>query len=299
MPAVAVALLPNAGLANKLFVWAKAEVFAHLNNLSAQSVGWTYPKIGPMLRGERSMRMYGRFFDTSPGRALLTLSSGRFRCRLFFEPSCTSLIEIDPKSVYLFRKVPHWSNYFGDIRDHRDFVRARLLSIVRKEYIAELDETESPVVAMHVRRGDFRALQLGEDFRRVGGVRTPNAYFAGIVHSLRAAAGFEVPITIFSDGTDAELSFLLRLPAVSRAKPLDDISELLLMSRAQVIVTSAGSTYGEWAAYLSNATVLRHPDHIHAPIRSTSHDGRQWEGPPPKTEADWQALWRQTISPMH
>jgi hypothetical protein len=297
MSAVVVALLPNAGLGNKLFVWAKAQLFAHLNNLPLQTVGWTYPKIGPILRGERSTRMYGRLFDTSPGRALLSLGQGYLRSRLIHEPSCTTPAEIDPKAVYLFRKLPHWSNAFGDVRDHRELIRARLQSIVRKECVAELDEAESPVVAIHVRRGDFRVLEPDEDFRQVGGVRTPDAYFAGIVHGLRTAAGFEVPVTVFSDGSDAELSCLLRLPAVARARPLNDISALLLMSRAQVIAISAGSTYGEWAAYLSNAIVLRHPHHIHAPIRPTCPNGRLYEGPSPETNAGWQDLWRHTIAP--
>src|SRR5262245_58768639 len=59
MKSVVLALLPNAGLGNKLFVWAKAGVFAHLNRLNSMVIGWTYPKIGPLLRGERSLRMYG------------------------------------------------------------------------------------------------------------------------------------------------------------------------------------------------------------------------------------------------
>ena len=294
---IVVAFLPNAGLANKLFVWAKAEIFAHLNNLPVRVFGWTYPKIGPMRRDERSERMYGRFFDTSPGHALLSLSYGGLWGGLVDEPSCTQLVETSPKAVYLFRKVPHWSNYFGDIRNHRDLICSRLLSIVRKKYVFELDAADTPVVAMHVRRGDFRALEAGEDFRRVGGVRTRDAYFASIVHGLRSAAGNEVPITIFSDGHDAELSFLLRLPAVARAKPLNDVSQLLLMSRAPVIVTSAGSTYGEWAAYLSDAIVLRHPHHIHAPIRPTSADGRLYEVPSPETSGGWQDLWQRTIAP--
>ena len=291
MTACVVARLPNAGLANKLFVWAKAQVFAKLNGLRAQTLGWSYPKIGPLLRGERSARMYARFFDTSSGPALLAIGYGRLRGAVVVEPSCTRLAEIDPASVYLFQKVPHWSDYFADIREHREFVRARLLSMVKKRYLAEFDQAKRPVIAIHVRRGDFRPLKPGEDFRRVGLVRTPDAYFEEIVQELRAAAGYEAPITVFSDGTDAELSFLLTLPAVARAKTSSDFAELLLMSRAQVIVTSAGSTFGEWASYSvrrdSRPTSPPHPRaHPSAPRagaatlrRPASADERGLEGP--------------------
>ena len=73
-----VAVLPNAGLANKLFVWAKAQVFAEVNRLPVYTIGWSYPKIGPLLRGERSMRMYARYFERSSPRALFALSRGAF-----------------------------------------------------------------------------------------------------------------------------------------------------------------------------------------------------------------------------
>ena len=63
-----VALLPTAGLGNKLFVWAKAEVFAMLNDMSNDTMGWTWPKIGPILRNERNLRMYGRYIRSRKGR---------------------------------------------------------------------------------------------------------------------------------------------------------------------------------------------------------------------------------------
>jgi hypothetical protein len=148
-----------------------------------------------------------------------------------------------------------------------------------------------PLVALHVRRGDFRPLAPGEDFRRVGGVRTPDNYFLEIVSGLRAAAGYQAPVTIYSDGTDEELAFLLRLPAVWRATSFNDVTDLLALSRARMIVTSSGSTYGEWAAFLSDGVVLRHPDHIHAPIRPENVRRIAYEGPPPRTADEWKAAW--------
>ena len=286
-----VAWLPNAGLANKLFVWARACVFAQLNGLPLAAVGWSYPKLGPLLRGEFSNRMYARYFQREDKVALVRLGFAIARGNTISEPPCRQLDRVEDLRTYVFRSMPHWRDLFGDIREHRDELRDALRSLVRPRFVRPADQIARPLVALHVRRGDFRPLSPGEDFQRVGGVRTPDSYFLEVVSGLRAAAGYEAPVTIYSDGTDEELAFLLRLPAVSRARGSNDITDLLALSRGKVIVTSAGSTYGEWAAFLSDGIVLRHPDHIHAPIRPEAVRQIAYEGPPPRTADEWKAAW--------
>ncbi|MEQ1517111.1 MAG: hypothetical protein ABL931_11555, partial [Usitatibacteraceae bacterium] len=212
MTANVVALLPNAGLANKLFVWAKAEVFAEHNGLTASAVGWTYPKLGPLIRGERSSRQYGRYITSSTASALGSLASGWINDRIVTEPPCERLGQIDTRSTFLFRRVPHWSDMFDGLKGQRRQIRSKLLACIREEHSTQLRGLSPPQIAIHVRRGDFRPLEPDEDFSRVGGVRTPSQYFLNIAVALRSAAGGDVPITVFSDGTDAELSFLLNMP---------------------------------------------------------------------------------------
>lgn len=295
MTAKVVALLPNAGLANKLFVWARGFVFAQLNALPLVTIGWSYPKVGPLLRGERSSRMYAQYFNGSATWALAGLALAGVGGRIIREPACRQLDRVDGVKTYLFRDLPPWRDAFADIREYRDALRQGLLSSIRRKYSQLAEASERPQVALHVRCGDFRRLSKGEDFKKVGGVRTPQDYFLGIVFGLRAAAGVVVPITVYSDGTDDDIDFLLRLPAVARAKASNDVSDLLALSRAEIIVTSAGSTFGEWAAFLSDGIVLRHPDHIHAPIRPEAVRRLAYEGPPPLTIEEWRSAlkrWR-------
>ncbi|KAB2850826.1 MAG: hypothetical protein F9K44_03655 [Hyphomicrobiaceae bacterium] len=288
-----VAVLPNAGLANKLFVWARAQVFARLNDLPVETCGWTYPKIGPVLRGELSRRMYGKYFRPGRVSTLPLLCLARCIGQIIAEPPCERLREVDGSATYLFRAMPHWSDLFVGIRDHRDMLRDLLRSTIRAEYVRLADEAAAPIIALHIRRGDFRPLAGNEDFKRVGGVRTPDEYFLEVVEGLRSAGGRDLPISIFSDGSDAELGHLLELPNVTRPKRLNDVSDLLLLSRARVIVTSAGSTFGEWAAFLSDGIVLRHPDHIHAPIRPGAVRSIAYEGAPPGSTGEWKEAWQQ------
>jgi hypothetical protein len=153
------------------------------------------------------------------------------------------------------------------------------------------------MIALHIRRGDFRALRPTENFAKVGNVRTSDAYFLSIISHLRAAAGSDIPITVFSDGKDDELRAFFDLPNVARSTASNDLLDLLLMARSRVIVTSAGSSFGDWAAYLSDAVVLRHPDHIHAPIRPGAVRERNYEGPSPSSDSEWRELWATAIAP--
>jgi hypothetical protein len=292
MPGRVLAVLPNAGLANKLFVWAKAEVFATLNDMPSDTIGWTWPKIGPLLRGERSLRMYGRHFRSRKWACSITLATGFFAGKLVIEPE-VALLPSRPgrgSQTYVFKDVPSWRDHFGDVRNHRDFIRDRLLVIIRDQYKRELDTLRPPVVAVHVRRGDFRSLRVGEDFAHVGGVRTADQYFVDLIEQIRHVSGWEVPVTVFSDGTNDEIAVLTRMSGVTRSPATSDVVDLLLMAKARIIIPSAGSAFGEWAAFLSEAAVLRHPAHIHAPIRPTPYTDLYYEGPAPAGSQDWSDL---------
>ena len=114
---------------------------------------------------------------------------------------------------------------------------------------------------------------------------------------MRECAGWTVPATLFSDGPDAELSPFLAIGNVRRAPALSDVGHLLLLSRSQVIVASAGSTFSMWAGFLSEAALILHPDHIHAPVRPTDLHDRLYEGPALRGWQDWsEPLIRQVRS---
>jgi hypothetical protein len=129
-----------------------------------------------------------------------------------------------------------------------------------------------------VRCGDFRRLERGEDFAKTGHARAPLGYFVGLIESLRKLHGAELPVTVFSDGHDEELGELLSVPGVRRAGRNAAIVDLLLLAGSKIIVPSPGSTFGYWAAFLSDAVVLHHPDHMHEPLRPEEVNRRFFEG---------------------
>lgn len=165
------------------------------------------------------------------------------------------------------------------LRDCRDLVKELIWSKLRPSLRLRVMQAPAPVVAVHIRLGDFRELKPGEEFRKVGSTRTPLDYFISTIEQIRVCHGADLPVTVFTDGYPSEIRSVLNLPAVLLATQSTPIVDLLLMSRAGLIVTSAGSTFGYWAGFLADAPVILHPDHIHAPHRPKWINERYFEGP--------------------
>ena len=285
---VSFALLPVAGLGNKLSVWAKAAVFAHQNKIPLAVAGWGWPRPRALLRGGRRERQYSRYFVprySGLGRAIASIAVMR---GIVAEPAVNEDLHLR-NAVYVFNKMPHWSDYFGAIREHRGLVRELLYSELAPATRTALETSPRPCVAIHIRCGDFRNLRPNEDFAKVGGVRTPLNYFQTLIGQIRARR-HNLPVTLFSDGTDAELAPLLALPNVTRSRARNDVLELLLMSRASLIVSAAGSTFSLWSGFLADAPLLMHSSHIHQPVRPLNVNERFYEGPATGDSSRWPAL---------
>lgn len=286
--------LPRAGLGNMLFVWARALVFAHLNNLPLYTSSWTHPKIGPLLRRERHTRLYWGYFES---REVLKSWQrlGLWRLARIDESPLEQLSRLQDHTLYVFSTIPHWDDYFVGLKPHRELIRERLLGMVSAKTRRRLASQARPCIAVHVRMGDFRALRTNEDFADVGHVRTPLAYFTDLIEGIRLVAGKELPATVFSDGKDEELAPLLAVPGVQRAERNPDIVDLLLMAQSQLIICSAGSTFGYWAGFLADAPLLLHPDHIHQPLRPGNVNTQFFEGGVTSVVAQWPELFRANI----
>src|SRR5439155_12750333 len=87
--------------------------------------------------------------------------------------------------AFIFRRMPHWGEYFTELHSFRRFLRQRLLDSIRPDILQSVNQLPAPLISVHVRRGDFRHLGEGEEFAKVGGVRTPTDYFSGIIRNLR------------------------------------------------------------------------------------------------------------------
>jgi hypothetical protein len=279
--------LPNAGLGNKLLVWAKAYVFSRLNQVPLHVSGWSRLHLAPMLHGD--FRFYWNYFQPSREAGRATLHAGR-GWKVIAEPPVGP---IDPgrEVIYEYSTVPSWKDFFGDIRAHRTEVRKALMAMLTPARMKELGRQHAPAIAVHVRMGDFLKLKPGQRFDQVGNTRTPLEYFRNLIGSMQRIHGSVLPVEILSDGRKEELGELLDLPNVSLAPKRTAIVDILTMSRSRILICSAGSTFSYWAGFLGDCALVLHPDHMHAPVRPEEVNRNYYEGPLAGSPESWPRLF--------
>jgi hypothetical protein len=292
-PAYCHARLPNAGLGNKLFVWAKAYMFSRLNGIPLRVTGWLKFQKSSVLHG-LDLRIYWNYFKRVDEAGWRT---HRYAARHYCTTSepAVERREIEAGVVYEYSKVPHWSNFFGDIREHRSQVRDALMEMLTDARLRELSRHRPPAIAAHVRMGDFNKLRLGEDFAKVGNVRTPLTYFRELIENIRKQHCTCLPVEIMTDGKARDLGELLELPNVLIAPSRSTIVDMLMMSRSRILLCSAGSTFSYWAGFLGNCALIMHPDHIHQPIRPEAVNRSCYEGPLAGAPDIWPALFLKSL----
>ncbi|HUR09950.1 MAG TPA: alpha-1,2-fucosyltransferase [Flavitalea sp.] len=276
--------LPKAGLGNQLFPLLSAYTFGYLNNLPVKVTGYHQFKIGPYLRGEKIKRNYSNYFRFQ--KSILGEAIDRIQLQTKgWQKQEEPLLEVVEKGfvnqLYYFSAIPHWRELFLRVRQHRDIIIRLFYDLLSSDIKKRLEQQEVPCIGVHIRMGDFRKLKPGEDFGKVGVVRTAETYFIEIIERIRALHGSVLPVTVFTDGHLHEFDHLFQLPGVKMAGPNPDIIDLLLLSRSRVIVASVGSTFSYWAGFFSEAPLIRHPQHLHSFIRPDDVNSHWYEGPIP------------------
>jgi hypothetical protein len=247
--------ISGCGLGNCFYTYFHAVVLAERFQGTVIAPPWLALKLGPLLRGESSKRIYYGMFKPYPGdisglRKLLTLLRG-YRNR--------KMIEIDGAGEpSLFRgrlnfvAARRWT--FHGLHPYRELIRKRLLGIIRDPLPAAHCWGQGQFVAVHVRLSDFAKVdQLDAtkaiNISRPTNTRIPITWYVNVVRAIRRRhPGW--PVLIFSDGKPEELRPMLDI-GTTLYRSGSDITDLLQMSAASIFVGS-NSSYSRWAAFLGN-----------------------------------------------
>lgn len=214
--------LGGPGLANCLFVAARAYLRARELGCEMLRPTWERLSIGQVLRGERDKRFYcGLFKDESVWKKLRKL----FLIRL------GTSVEV----------VEGLGRYFEDILDRADDVRKWFFDAVEPLAINQVPPDMRKSLAVHVRLGDFP-----------DSMRVTIKWYRAIVDQVRDAVGHELDIQIFSDGRDEELTELLDVPGVRRVFYGNALADIVAISRCGMLVAGKYSTFSAWGAFLGN-----------------------------------------------
>ena len=274
--------LPKAGLGNQLFPLMHAAVFAKINNLPLMVIGYHQFKIGPYLRREKSKRKYKGFFKFEKNVFFAFYDEMKVKYILkknevIYEPQLDLSIDKNFKKVFFFEKMPTYHDYFFHLKPHRNLVIKLMGELVSSKQVKYLNGLTRPEIGVHIRMGDFRKLNVGEEFKG-GHVRTPESYFVNIINGIRSLVGHQMEVDIFTDGFKKEFESIFELKNIEIVEGNSDLVDMLLLSKSKIIVISTGSTFSYWAGFLSNAPMIMHPDHIHSRIRASNDNDTIFEG---------------------
>lgn len=238
--------LPPTGLGNKLSVWARAYVFATTHNLKLVTTGWFHISLGPMLRRERSKRLYINYFKTSPLHLLMQAFIIKVFGKIIQNPSFNVPVS-KHSECFIFNK---YEMSFNEIMPHRHLIISGLMQSLHPRIKAKLNHCIWPEIAVHIRRGDFKK----------GSFITPIEYYISIINRIRRITGVNHIVHVYSDAEDTELKALLKLSNVIRVKKREDILDLIEMSRSKVLITAAHSTFSYWACFLGEGIAIKHKE---------------------------------------
>ncbi|MDE8650473.1 hypothetical protein [Novosphingobium album (ex Liu et al. 2023)] len=242
--------LGGAGLGNCFFVYFAAFVMARKLGRPLVAPEWSHLRLAAMLRGVRDLRRYGLLLRAAPDewtgearlRALLRLL--RPHETVATGPAITrEAMAEGPLRVVL-------GDYtFDGLGAHRDAIRARLIEISRSPRPMPRWGSEG-YAAVHVRLGDFfppsEDPNERDDFNR----RIAFDWYRGAIAGVRRRRP-DMPIRLYSDGSDGELAPLLDLPGISVRRGPDALSDLIGLASASLLIGS-NSTFSRWAAFLGD-----------------------------------------------
>ena len=252
-------------MGNRLFPWARAYLFAKDHGARIIWPNWQHFRRGPLLRGGVKWRYYpGKIYlfgNFTPNqnyvRGLhkqILLKSGR----LFSEVDSLHLGECNsiPSQILIFEGD---RNQFLDFEGRCAELREALVSIASPRVISEL-QVRLPPIALNIRRGkDFRDPISPHDFETTGGLRTPLEWFICSLQRIRKLLGGEIGAYIVSDGNEIDLKPVLDLPNTVHVKSTTALGDLLLLSRARLLIASGGSSFSAWGAFLSEGSAISIP----------------------------------------
>lgn len=251
-----------------LLIWSRAKVFSHLNGLPLVTSSWWGIRPGAWLRNEKQKRLYWGYFKESPVWQRLYMQMITRFLPVFSEPEIVQTKLYERPAVYRFSNPISRNELFGSIKQHRDWIKKELYMLLQPKLAQKIDSLETPDIAVHIRRGDFKQ----------GSTITPTDFFIRCIRFVRTETGRDMGVTIYTDALPEEIADVLQLENVRLARRKPDILDILEMSRSKVLVLSQTSTFSYWAAFLSDGIVIKPHGDWYGDIRPPEVNASRFEG---------------------
>lgn len=206
---------------------------------------WATIPLGTLRRRELDLRTYHDLFRSDPyeirGIRALTL---RLLARKVPEDAAPN--ERKDRRRPTLVMFAGWDRRFVPLSGWHEFLHERLRAMTKDRWLEKADAVPSAPIGIHVRGGDFSQQ----------GTRTPIEWFSDSLKLARDISGRQLEAVVVSDARSHELRSLLELPAVRLVRTGAAVSDLLALSRCELLLGSSNSTFSAWAAFLGQKPIF-------------------------------------------
>lgn len=253
-------LKKNAGLGARLLPWARCRIFSRINKIPMLSPVWFQLRIGPLLRRESDLQWYHNLFIKKK-----TDIAGMKRLWLQYtvakepEPEIYEFSQrTEPaKDTIVVFEGP--GDFFNKLNGWDQFLHEEIRIITRECWLKKVDKVKEVPIGINIRRAGFKEPESEEDFFIKGSLKTPMRWFIKSLETIRKELGFRARAFVCSDAGEKELQDILNLKDVFLFRGGSAVSDLLLLSRAKVLIASGGSNFSAWASFLGQTPTIIHP----------------------------------------
>lgn len=225
--------LKGVGLANCLFLAAKAYVNEKKGMGKMLEPTWLKFSPGPFIRHEKDKRIYSHLFNHYGIRGFkkfFILITRRYRNDVIMDSDLAT--------------------YFCEFNQDYDLVKEYIDRITRPETIKNVNtDILSDEIAIHARFGDFP-----------NHLRTDINWYVGIVKNL-LEVNPNLKFALFSDGTDEELKPLTDIPTVRKAFYGNAFADMYAISKCKLLIAS-DSTFSGWGAFMGRVPIVFNHRHF-------------------------------------
>jgi len=256
----------GSGIGTRLFPWARCTIFSKNSGIPMLSPNWVQPRIGPLFRGGIDLGAYHRqilllgLFGESEN---MVTGFNKYYAKCIYK----KLPEPNDFKQKLF-KIPDGDNVITFMGDGDRFANLNGMDELLYKYIREItrprwlefsDQFKSIPIGINIRLGnDFKTPTKVDDHYENEATKTSVQWFVESLKLIRMALGFDAAAYIVTDGSADDISELLLLPNTHFVRPGCAISDLLILSRAKILLRSGGSSFSAWASFLGQMPTISH-----------------------------------------
>lgn len=259
----------GSGLANLLYMYTRALIYAKKNNLQIIWPTWFSIQLDRIIKCKKDKRWYNDLFVNRSGyiggwKKLLLLATKK---KILITQEIPNNLNEYKNTIFCF-----WGFYghpLENIKNDSSILLTDLIRNLHKKNLKVFQYDFNNKIGIHIRLDDFKTYNTNDISIKLNS-RIPLQWYVNTINRIRMVISSEILIEIYSDGTKEELSQVLQMPNVKKITFGTAIADMLALSKYKLLIGS-GSTFSVLARYLGRMDSISPKNQIREHVL-TEHD---------------------------